>query len=170
MPFLETVLSGASSSVLSPWAESIVFATIIRRITALSSEVEGLSTGSSSNQVWAKIDLLRNLLKSRLALLSFKHQESHCPFSDDPMETFMNMIAQANVLYLYNTQKSLSRVTESSQNISIALRYEAQMAAQEIANLSTTILHLSRFKVSYLPMLFFLFLNLDFRWKNADLI
>ncbi|EED18009.1 conserved hypothetical protein [Talaromyces stipitatus ATCC 10500] len=147
MPFLGTVLSGASSSVLSPWAESIVFATIIRRITALTSELEGLSPGSSSTNVWSKIDLLRNILKSRLASLSFKHQDSHFPFSDDPMETFMIMIAQSSVLYLYNTQKSFSRATESSQNISMALQYEAQMAAQEIANLSTSILHMSRFKI-----------------------
>ncbi|KAJ5115657.1 hypothetical protein N7456_000005 [Penicillium angulare] len=148
MPFLSTVLSSKTPCVLSPLAESIVFATFIRHIRApIWESTEDRWHCDTSNAFGENKESLNNILRIRLKALRFKYQDAHLPFSDDPLEIFAMMIAQSSILHLYSSQKSLEIASDSDHSPSLALQYEAQMAAQEISNLSTSIFPLSLFKV-----------------------
>ncbi|THC94129.1 hypothetical protein EYZ11_006378 [Aspergillus tanneri] len=148
MPFLGTVLSNTTPCVLSPFAESIIFATLIRRISAPIWEPrEEDSPSDAPSPLSGNKESLSNTLRIRLKALTFKYQDAHLPFSDDPMEIFALMIAQSSALHLYGSRKSFGKTPDNGQNSTLALQYEAQMASQEISNLSISIFHLSPFKV-----------------------
>ncbi|KAJ5531850.1 hypothetical protein N7527_005243 [Penicillium freii] len=147
MPFLATVLSSNTSSIFSPFTESIIFATIIRRVTTNTHDC----SAKSSKSVWEKQISLSMIVQTRLKALSSKYQNSVFPLPDDPMHMFTMMLAQASVLYLYSMQRSLVRMGQNNQSAVFALEHESLLAAGEILNLSTSILHLSFLKVCLLP-------------------
>lgn len=147
MPFLATVLSSNTSSVFSPFTESIIFATIIRRVTTNTCDC----SVKSSKSVWEKQISLSMIVQTRLKALSSKYQNFVFPLPDDPMHMFTMMLAQASVLYLYSMQHSLARKAQNNQSAVLTLEHESLLAAGEILNLSTSILHLSFIKVCLLP-------------------
>ncbi|KAJ5519541.1 hypothetical protein N7453_001963 [Penicillium expansum] len=150
MPFLATVISSNTSSVFSPFAESIIFATIIRRVTTNTCDY----TVEKSKSVWEKQISLSMIAQTRLKALSSKYQNSVFPLPDDPMHIFTMMLAHASVLYLYNIQHSLVHMAQNDPSAVLALEHDSLLAAGEILNLSTSILRLSFLKVHpFTPLL-----------------
>ncbi|KAJ5593791.1 hypothetical protein N7537_010695 [Penicillium hordei] len=150
MPFLATVLSSNTSSVFSPFTESIIFATIIRRVTTNTCDC----SVKSSKSVWEKQISLNMIVQTRLKALSSKYQNFVFPLPDDPMHMFTMMLAQASVLYLYSMQHSLVRMAQNNQSAILTLEHESLLAAGEILSLSTSILNLSFLKVHpFTPLL-----------------
>ncbi|KAJ5953915.1 hypothetical protein N7501_008194 [Penicillium viridicatum] len=147
MPFLATVLSSNTSSVFSPFTESIIFATIIRRVTTNTCDCSVKGSKSLSEKQIS----LSMIVQTRLKALSSKYQNFVFPLPDDPMHMFTMMLAQASVLYLYSMQHSLVRKAQNNQSAVLTLEHESLLAAGEILDLSTSILHLSFLKVCLLP-------------------
>ncbi|CAG8359439.1 unnamed protein product [Penicillium salamii] len=148
MPFLASVLSSTDYSVLSPFTESIIFATIIGNITANHHESPGRSSPEEiSGSIRDKLLSLGAFSKSRLKALLSKGQNFIPPSLGDPMRLFTLMLSHASVLFLYSALKQIRQTTPIEETAVQSLKYESMLAADEIIKLSTSTLPLSCFKV-----------------------
>ena len=134
MGFLSEAITANDQSVMSPFTECIILATISGR--ALSHRHQSLVENiyvDASQDFWDRHRWIDAILTQRIQILSLKY--SPASQHADPLLLFTSMIAQATVLYLH---KTLQCVTLSAANQAEMMQYEtcSLVAAQAIVGLS----------------------------------
>lgn len=145
-PFLSEAMTEARPSVLSPFNECIILATIcgrslLQRQQHSIKQVYGDSVGSPEQEAW-----LEAILESRLKILD----ECYAPPTDgcDPTLLFANIMAQATVVYLCQSMpgSGLSR-TGTMGTVNPAVLDRTLLAAEKATALAETLSKFYVFKV-----------------------
>lgn len=146
MGFLSEAITADHQIIMSsPFQECIIFATISGR--ALShrhqSFVENIYLNMSQD-FWDRHQWISATLTQRMQILSL----NYAPASKqtDPMLLFVNMIAQTTILYLYKVMKSVTPATAETQPEMMEYQHRSLAAAEEMATLTDTLVHLGCFK------------------------
>ena len=148
MGFLSDVITSVvDQSTCSPFAESIILATICGR--ALSHRQQSAVEHVDCNvpqQFWDRHEWLDTMLKTRADILTLNNPSTakHA----DCMLLFTNMMAQTTVLYLCKIMESMTWQTDEHRIAMMELEQRSLVAAQEIVTLTRSLAHLSYFKVS----------------------
>ena len=146
MGFLSEAVTSIDQTVLSPFTESIILATICGR--ALSHKQQSAVEQVYNNiapHFWDRHEWLDTILKTRAGILILNYPSS--TQHSDCMLLFTNMVAQTTVLYLCKVMESMSWETDEYRSAIAEFKQRSLQAAQEIVNLTRSLSHLSYFKV-----------------------
>ena len=146
MGFLsEAITADDQCTMSSPFAECIIFATIIGRALCHrhQSLVENIYA-SVCQDFWQRHQWISTTLLQRMQNLS----NNYAPASQqtDPMLLFTNMVAQTTVLYLYNTMRSVTPGTTDNRTVLAEYQRCSLAAAHEMVTLTKTLARLGCFK------------------------
>lgn len=145
-PFLSEAITEARPSVLSPFNECVILATIcgrslLQRQQHSIKQVYGDSVGSPEQEAW-----LEAVLENRLRILD----ECYAPPTDgcDPTLLFANIMAQATVVYLCQSMPGagLSR-TGTTGTVNQAVLQRTLQAVEKATGLAETLSKFYVFKV-----------------------
>jgi hypothetical protein len=151
MPVMTGFLSEAITSLdpkhLSSFAECIILATIYGRAIGHrhQSAVEHVYSIDSTQDFWSRHQWLDTILTTRIQVLSMNHRSTAQHV--DSMLLFINMVAQAILLYLCEIIENVSDKMNEFQNLIIEFKQRSLAAAGELVNLTKVLSHLSCFKV-----------------------
>lgn len=148
MPFLSEVLTTTDPTLMSPFAESIIFTTlwgrsfIHQRQSAAENSFSNASRDFCERQIW-----LDDILNRRIQKLQQDYMAASVKV--DAMLLYTSMIAQTTALLLCKTAESIP--SSSPSNLDLLSRYQRRgpAAAKEIVRLAQYLPHFSFFKVSH---------------------
>lgn len=148
--FLPEAIAASGQTMLSPFAECVVFLTLWGRCI-LVRQPRPLAEHMYSNdslELWARYEWLDNVLEKRRSRLA---QSSPIgAVLADPMLVFTFMVADIIKIHLMNSLQSKSASTVLSHQVLAEAHGErAAEAAREIALLAKTVSQLSCFKASF---------------------
>lgn len=143
MPFLSEVVTASDPSLLSPFAESVIFTTLWGRgfLHQRQSAAEyALSRDFCDRQLW-----LDDIITRRIQKLQQDYVAASVKV--DAMLLYANMIAQTTVLLLCKAAESIPPTTPTNHDLLSRYQRRAPAAAKEIVRLTQYLPHFSFFKV-----------------------
>ena len=147
MGFLSEAITASDPTVTSAFTECIILATISGR--ALShrhqSIVENMYVNATED-FWQRHQWISSILTQRTEILSLKYPSTSQHV--DPMLLFTSMAAQMTVLYLCNTLKTATPVTDGNRALIAEYDRSCSVAVQEMINLTQKLTQFNCFKVS----------------------
>jgi len=152
----QSLLSEAMNSLTDqefcPFSESIIIATICSRavLHGQQASVENVY-GRVKSQLWERHFWIEELLKSRSLVLGLHNSQNM--METDGLLIFAKMASQSIMLYLCQILESKSWIKPEDQNAVLMVKERAAQAAQELAVLSDSLVHLGLFKVHETPAL-----------------
>ncbi|KAI2621289.1 fungal-specific transcription factor domain-containing protein [Hypoxylon sp. NC1633] len=168
MPFLSEVLTETDPSMMSPFAESIIFTTlwgrsfIHQRQPAAEHAFSNASRDFCERQLWLDDILTRRVQKLQQDYLA-------ASVKVDPMLLYTSMIAQTTALLLCKAAESIPPTTPSNHDLVSRYQRKAPAAAKEIVRLAQYLAHFSYFKVHpFTPIPLFLCRQFLFVLRGHD--
>jgi hypothetical protein len=145
--FLSKAITDHSPRTRSSFTECIILATICGRSLSYRQQYSVKCVyGDVSQGIWDQHRWLDAILTRRIEILSLNYPSA--AEMSDPMLFFMNMLAQATVLYLCKGIESVPWTTDEGRAMVIEYEQRSLSAAQEIINLTKALAQLSFFKAS----------------------
>ncbi|KAF3390939.1 Asperfuranone cluster transcription factor afoA [Talaromyces pinophilus] len=135
MGFLSEEITATTPTVMSPFAECIVLATICGRalLHKHCASVERVY-GHTSQDFWDRHHWINNILSQRITMLTMKYPPASQHI--DPMLIFTEMVANTAILFLYKIIELMPCQTPTSSANVIEYKQRATKAAGEIVNIT----------------------------------
>lgn len=152
MGFLSEEITATSPTVMSPFAECIVLATICGRalLHKHCASVEHVY-GHTSQDFWDRHHWIDNILTQRITMLTMKYPPASQHI--DPMLIFTEMVANTAILFLYKIIELMPCQTPTSSANVIEYKQRATKAAGEIVSITRALSLFTQAKVCLLLML-----------------
>ncbi|KAL1881215.1 hypothetical protein Daus18300_001066 [Diaporthe australafricana] len=154
MSFLSDAMteSGRDLVSASPFAESMVFATIYQRCMKHRAESKAASPGSAAPQIWDKHEELSHTLDRYLQKTSHETAGSGGVSNVHPLRLFSYMLAQSCIIYLSRTTAYMQSHAPEHQLSSVLHANRARQAAERLARFVKLMPLVSSFKAHpFLP-------------------
>uniref|UniRef100_A0A093XK13 Regulatory protein CAT8 n=1 Tax=Talaromyces marneffei PM1 TaxID=1077442 RepID=A0A093XK13_TALMA len=135
MGFLSEEITATTPTVMSPFAECIILATICGRalLHKHCASVERVY-GHTSQDFWDRHHWINNILTQRITMLTMKYPPASQHI--DPMLIFTEMVANTAILFLYKIIELMPCQTPSSSANVIEYKQRAVKAAGEIVTIT----------------------------------
>ncbi|PCH03971.1 Transcription factor [Penicillium occitanis (nom. inval.)] len=148
MGFLSEEITATTPTVMSPFAECIVLATICGRalLHKHCASVERVY-GHTSQDFWDRHHWINNILSRRITMLTMKYPPASQHI--DPMLIFTEMVANTAILFLYKIIELMPCQTPTSSANVIEYKQRATKAAGEIVNITRALSLFTQAKVYY---------------------
>lgn len=149
MGFLSEEITATTPTVMSPFAECIVLATICGRalLHKHCASVERVY-GHTSQDFWDRHHWIDNILTQRITMLTMKYPPASQHI--DPMLIFTEMVANTAILFLYKIIELMPCQTPTTSANVIEYKQRAVKAAGEIVSITRALSLFTQAKV-YLP-------------------
>jgi len=129
-----------------PFTESIIIATICSRAVHHGQQAALENAYSRvTSQLWTRHFWIEELLKARYLVLGLDKPQD--VVDADSLLIFAKMASQSIMLYLCQVLESKTWIRPEDQDAILKVKERSAQAAQEVAVLSLSLGHLSRFKV-----------------------
>lgn len=150
MGFLSEEITATTPTVMSPFAECIILATICGRalLHKHCASVERVY-GHTSQDFWDRHHWINNILTQRITMLTMKYPPASQHI--DPMLIFTEMVANTAILFLYKIIELMPCQTPSSSANVIEYKQRAVKAAGEIVTITRALSLFTQAKV-YIPI------------------
>lgn len=150
MGFLSEEITATTPTVMSPFAECIVLATICGRalLHKHCASVERVY-GHTSQDFWDRHHWIDNILTQRITMLTMKYPPASQHI--DPMLIFTEMVANTAILFLYKIIELMPCQTSTTSANVIEYKQRAVKAAGEIVSITRALSLFTQAKV-YLPI------------------
>lgn len=151
MGFLSEEITATTPTVMSPFAECIVLATICGRalLHKHCASVERVY-GHTSQDFWDRHHWINNILTQRITMLTMKYPPASQHI--DPMLIFTEMVANTAILFLYKIIELMPCQTPTSSANVIEYKQRATKAAGEIVSITRALSLFTQAKVCLLIM------------------
>jgi len=147
MDFLPEAMANSGRSMLSPFAECIVLATLYGRcMTHRRLALAAALSSNESREFWTRHNWLAAAVEKRTQLLVQSSPATSALV--DPMLAFAHMLAHSAVIYLSNMTETTPWQTVEHQLMVIAYEQRAFQASGELVRLAKAMPRLSCFKAS----------------------